>query len=273
MKRYFWMTLSILAVVALLIGAPPANAAITTLSDLNSTVTIDSGSQAGMSSWVVDGVNQLFQQWFWYRIGSTGGESSINTISAATVTPGLGTRQVDITYSNSSLSVDVVYTLTGGTAGTHTSDVAESIRITNTSSASETIHFFQYSDFDLNNTLGGQTVSFPNVNTVDQTGTGVVLSETVATPAPNERQASPFPVIVNSLNDANPTTLDGTNTAINTDATWGFQWDTTLGAGGSMLISKDKRLSASGVPEPASIVLLGSFLLGIGVTMRRRLAR
>ncbi len=50
--------------------ASPAQAAPITLVDHNSSVTIDPDSQAGMHDWVVDGVDHLFQQWFWYRIGS-----------------------------------------------------------------------------------------------------------------------------------------------------------------------------------------------------------
>src|SRR6516164_3188731 len=36
-----------------------------TLADENSTVTLDPSTSSGVSSWTVDGVNQLYQQWFW----------------------------------------------------------------------------------------------------------------------------------------------------------------------------------------------------------------
>ena len=55
-----------------------ARAQIVTLADLNSTAQINSSSQSGMFNWYVDGVNQLYQQWFWYGIGTGTGQSSID---------------------------------------------------------------------------------------------------------------------------------------------------------------------------------------------------
>ena len=54
-----------------------------TLQDGNTTVTIDPNNPAdGVNSWTVNGVNQLLQQWFWYRIGNTGPAYSIDTLGA-----------------------------------------------------------------------------------------------------------------------------------------------------------------------------------------------
>ena len=50
-----------------------ADAVTFTLTDLNSSAQINDASQNGMFNWTVNGVNQLAQQWFWYRTGSTGG--------------------------------------------------------------------------------------------------------------------------------------------------------------------------------------------------------
>src|SRR5712692_11252737 len=69
------------AAVFLLGGlATSAQAAPVTLQDLNSSATIDPSLQSGMSNWTVNGTNQLSQQWFWYRTGSTGQEFSIETL-------------------------------------------------------------------------------------------------------------------------------------------------------------------------------------------------
>jgi hypothetical protein len=60
MKR----TLAILAAVILVacVGLAPAPAnAINTLTDLNSSITIDPQSQSGAYGWVVDGVSNLYQ--------------------------------------------------------------------------------------------------------------------------------------------------------------------------------------------------------------------
>src|SRR5271165_3106552 len=76
--------------------APQSQASVT-LTDQNSTVLIDPTSQAGVYNWTVDGINNLYQQWFWYRIGSTGGQSSIDTISAPSITLS-GTNGVNLSY-------------------------------------------------------------------------------------------------------------------------------------------------------------------------------
>ena len=267
MRRTLWMFLTVAACAATLMITPCANAALT-VTHGNSSVTVDPLSQAGMNNWTVDGVNQMYQQWFWYRIGATGPESAINTISAPTVATAAG-RQIETMYSNATLSVDVLYSLTGGTAGSHTSDVAETIAIVNNSASAFTIHFFQYSDFDLNGTLGGQTATFVSPNAFQQTGPagGAVMTETVTTPAPSTHEANTYANTLNSLNDANPTTLTGANSATG-DATWAFGWDQTIAAGGTFIISKDKNIRAA-VPEPASMMMLGGVMLLISRKLRK----
>jgi hypothetical protein len=146
--------------VATVIAVTPAGAAVHLLTHNNSTVEIDDASAAGMFNWTVDGVDQMSQQWFWYRIGSTGGESSIYTIDATpTAAVALG-RILSLTYTADNIEIEILYTLTGGAAGSGTSDVAETISIHNTSSDVMELHFFQYSDFDLNGMAGGQTAQF-----------------------------------------------------------------------------------------------------------------
>jgi len=51
--------------------AVPAGASPIVLNDLNSQAQIDLSSDAGMYSWTVDGVEQLYRQWFWIRQGDT----------------------------------------------------------------------------------------------------------------------------------------------------------------------------------------------------------
>ncbi len=180
-SRYSFALLFVLTIAS----AVSARGSLLTLTDHNSTVNLDAGSQAGVYQWQVDGVNQLYQQWFWYRIGATGGESSIDTLSAASG----GTTSANsalISYAGSNgLTVKVSYQLAGGANGSGASDLQESITLTNTSAQSMDLHFFQYSDFDLNGTTGGDFVQFVNANTVDQYkitgGSMETLGETVHT--------------------------------------------------------------------------------------------
>ena len=77
--------------------------------------------------------------------------------------------------------------------------MGEQISISNLTASPLDFHFFQYADFDLS---AADTVIFTNANTVDQSGGGLRLSETVVTPVPSHREAAFFPITLNKLNDA-----------------------------------------------------------------------
>jgi hypothetical protein len=183
-------------VCTLLASARQSHAQIITLSDNNSSAQVNVGSSAGMFNWFVDGQNQLAQQWFWYRVGNANPEASIDTISAPTIsTP--NARALYAIFSNASFSVETDYLLTGGLAGSGHSDIGESIRINNLTASPLDFHFFQYSDFDLGGTTGGQTVQLGKdlgglFNEALQTGPGGTLDEsiTVATPGANHGEAN-----------------------------------------------------------------------------------
>src|SRR5260370_21729183 len=65
----------------------PASAQIVTLTSGNSSSQIDLGSQAGMFSWTIDGVNVLNQQSFFYRTNPGGVGSSISPLSLTQLLP------------------------------------------------------------------------------------------------------------------------------------------------------------------------------------------
>ncbi len=238
-----------------------------TLQDNNSVVKINPDSQDGVYSWTVNGGNQLSQQWFWYRIGEVGGEASIDTLGNVQSGTYFGSRGAFVSYSDpdKGLSVEVTYLLTGGANVSGKSDLGESIRITNTSASAMQIHFFQYSNFDLNGVPEGDNLQFPNVNTVRQTKGASSLTETVVTPAPDRYEGDYFDNTRQSLNDSSPTALSNTpaigGLAIGPgNMTWAFEWDRTIQPGDTFLISKDKQLDV--VPEPGTLVLLITAGLG-----------
>jgi hypothetical protein len=248
----------------------PAASATFVLSDGNASVTIDPDNQTGAYQWTVDGVDQLYQEWFWYRMGSTGGQSSIDTISVPSVS--FSGNHGQVTYNNGTIQVDVTYTLLGGSAGSGQADLAEIVRVTNLTGNAIAFHFFEYSDFDLNGSAGNQTVSIlgSDHNRARQTGNGVEMSETIAgPPVPTRWEANYYANTRNSLNggyyDLNNVLSAGPG-----DVTWAFQWDPTIGAHGSWIVSKDKALMPI-IPAPAA-VLLGAIGLGLVGWVKRRLA-
>jgi PEP-CTERM motif len=274
------------AALIFLVGfAAIAQAAPTTLTDRNSSAGIDPSAQAGMFNWTVNSINQLAQQWFWYRIGPTGPESSIDTLSlfsnTATDTNGNGLNDtLSLSYGNgatpaaSSFLLDVTYSLQGTRAAG--SSIGETINIKNNTSSPLDFHFFQYSHFTLGGVAGGETEALLNPNTVRVLGTGNLFSETVVTRAPNHYELAFNPTTINRLNDASATQLsDGPTTAGPGDVTWAFEWDQTLNptgqAGDTLTISKDKTLQL--VPEPGTLALMATGLVGGFVFFRKRANR
>jgi PEP-CTERM motif len=252
---------------------------IINLADQNSFAQVNVGGSAGMFNWIVDGVDQLNQQWFWFRVGNVGPEQSINTISAPVIsTP--NARTLYTTYNNGTFSIQVDYTLSGGLAGSGVSDIAETIRISNLTGGLLDFHFFQYSDFDLAGTAGGDTValskntnplspSFGLYNTATQIQGPIALTETVLSPGANHGEVAPFAATFNKLSDGLPDNLnDASGPAGPGDVTWALQWDFVLNPGDTFLISKDKRIELQAIPEPSALALVALGLMAWGLRKR-----
>ena len=257
--------------------ALPALGGTFTLIDDNSSMSFDTGDPnepANASSWIVDGVNQLYEQAFWYRVGG-GGESSVHGLPIDAE----GTSDVNfdgddetlfVRYDGGNFEIEILYTLDGGTAGSGASDMAEQISINSKVNFSQNFHFFQYTDFEVGGDSDDDLGVFTNANSVRQSDPSVRLTETIITPVPSHRELSAYSAIRDSLEDALPTTLSDTP-AIGTgigplDLTWAFQWDFTLQPFSTFQISKDKNMAA--IPEPASLVLL--MVGGLAYFGRRR---
>ncbi len=264
---------SIAACVALYFSGTVFAAPVTILTSGNSTVSIDSGTQTGMNSWIVDGQNQLNQQWFWYRVGSSGPEASIDTISAPVVNL-LSPSVMTASYMNSQFKVSVLYSLVGGAVGSGVSDVTEQISIQNLSGASLNFHFFQYADFNLggspNNDSASATKAGKGYNSIDQRDGFCYVSEnvdTVVSQSANEAQVATDNSLLMSLNNTTPTTLNN-NTSGSGNIKWALEWDKTIAAGGTMIISKDMNIAGVipvNVPEPSVLSIFGVAVISYGI--------
>lgn len=241
-------------------------AQVYTLTSGNALASINVNSQAGMYHWVVNGQDQLTQQWFWYRIGTGVPERSIDTIGAPIVssTP----SSLTATYTHPQFNLRVDYVLASALPGSLSSTLTETVTINNTAGGSLDFHLFQYSDFDLGGTTGGDTVQLGTgtggrYNYALQTDGPVIFTESNVAPGASRGEVATFPSTLNALNDGLPTDLNNYAGPVSGDVTWAFQWDFTLD-NNSFVLSKTKYLS---VPEPCALSLLG---LGLAAWALRR---
>lgn len=268
MKRKYVLLIAALALTLAL--APATGNAIDTLTNFNSIVQIDPTSQAGVFTWNVDGTDHLFQQEWWLGVG-TAPQTPINTfgLNSPPVTPGGNVAQYTFGNTAQNPTVTATYILLGGAAGSGTSDLGEQLRVTNTTAAAQTYRLFLYADFDLSNSLGGQTAVIehtPEIDEADQFNNRVIVNS-VVTPNAQHGEVNTFANTRNSLNSGVLIHLnDNFGPLTPADATWALEWDFSLGAGSSFLVSVDKHLAP--IPLPPSVILLGSGLLGL-VGLRR----
>lgn len=258
--------------------ASAASGQIVVLEDGNASTTIDPdvvGGQMGQTNWTVNGVNHMFEQWFWIRAGNDTAERPISslvkfaqqtsdtnfaedprhdTLSLGYVEPGAARYQVFGTF-----------TLRGGAPGQTLSDVAETLTIKNLTNAPLSFSFFQYADFDINGTAAGDSGQILLGRIPQQFEGGAFVTESVETPAPTRWQMDFFPVIRSSLGDAAITNLNNAAGPVGPgDLNWSLQWDFTLQPNQEYIISKDKII----VPAPGAMGVLA--IGGLALVRRRR---
>ncbi|MBO6512463.1 MAG: hypothetical protein JJ974_00670 [Phycisphaerales bacterium] len=239
------------------------------LGDANSTATFSSN---GQFEWSVDGTDHLYDQSFYFRRAGDNQEFNIGSLEVLGVAVNDTNTftddrddSINTLYSDGNgLEIETLFTLRGGSEGSGISSLAEQISITNTSTSTMFISFFQYVDFDLGGDASDDWGQIVDGNTALQYDDEFALSETVVTPQPTLFQMDDEGTMYDIFNDDGVDDLNG-NDSYQGDVAWAFQWNIELGAGDSFLISKNKTL---GVPTPGSLALLAS--AGLVATRRRR---
>jgi hypothetical protein len=265
-------TKGIFAAMVLLAFAGSTTAQIV-LQDQNSTVTVDPNLNPGaiapfssiMPSWSVDGVQQLYDLDFYYRIGAVGPESQLKTIAplagvfASDTNPFTDPSNdvVSMLYSTPGfVDVELKISLLGGSAGSGWSDVAQQIKITNTGAAPLDFHLFEYADFDLGGTAFDDTgtllTPFDEVYMTD--GSTVFTMDSIVVPDAIHGDITVFPSLINLMNDPLATTLSDNTGPVTGDVEYGLQWDVVLDPGSTFILSKDMLISP--IPEPGAVTLI-----------------
>src|SRR5262245_7215434 len=250
------------------------------LTSRNSQVKIDPLSPFGVYDWIVDGMDVMSQQWFWIRTSSDSRETALGSDSVP-LTNAISAKNRGIAnYEGNGYTVGIKFTLSGGANGSLASDLAELITITNTSTDALDLTFFQYANIQFS---PSDTVQFLDQNRVRQYGSsavtaagGVFLNETIVnTDGLVHHQAATVSTIFDSLNDDGRSELND-NASATGNAAWAFEWHKLLNAGESFLITKDLNVSdppPAAVPEPYSLVLLGTTVLLCAAISRKRSCR
>ena len=249
----------------------------------NSSVLVNASTvgstSAGMASYLVDTVNQVNQDWFYYQIGSTGPAYPIETLSGGSPSSvSVNSTVLTLTYANASYSATVKYTMNTANAwGSGKSQMGVTVTFLNTTGASQQLHFFDYEDYNLNNTTLGQSLVIPIRGSpyhdvfLDQTVGSYSFTNHITSGLnyPSHVEAAALGVILPGLTNNSATTLnDVASAGPNVDVTGAVEWDvTSLGNGSSLQLSETLSLQ---VPEPSALALIALGLIAWAVPRRWR---
>lgn len=209
------------------------------------------------------GDNHLYATWWWFRVQ---GDSRELALHNATGTVGGGntattTWNLTGTVGGNPYSFSAALTYTATDTGENLGQVLQTMVVTNTGSQPLNLDLFNYADFDVNNTSGGDSATGGLGGITISDGPWSILYQGVGASA---YQVTNFSSLITQLTDGSAQNYSNTGLPFGPgDFTGGFQWTLALPAGESATVV----MSIGVVPTPASLTLLG---LGGLVAARRR---
>jgi len=225
------------------------------------------------------GVDNLFQNWWWFGTDALGREVALHNQVSGVQTSASSARLVYVEDAGpnapGALQFDIEYTLTALPGGT-SALVQIGWKIHNLSNTEQHLHFFSYSDFDLNETSGGDTGTFiaPNQFSLVDANPLVFGGLVASVSGLNGWEQVGFAALRDKLTDADIDTLSNATSPLGpADLTNGFSWDITLAANGSpngadQFVGSLVKFVNNPVPEPATMAVFA--IAGVGLLARRR---
>ena len=205
----------------------------------------------GNADFRISGTDNLFQCWWWFRVAGDTAESALPVPDTQSYVGNVATLTwADVGGRGFSATLVVTLTENGGMTG---ANAVQELLVTNTGGSTLAVEFFNYADFDVNGTAGGDSATL--LTDPDHIQITDVDTAEFRGPAAVEFQVTTWQILRTLLNDALVTDLDGTGLPFGpADYTGAFQWSLGLPPQASDTIT-----SVLSVNEPAVPVELMSF--------------
>lgn len=231
------------------------------------TSVLPANDQVGLTAWEVNTasmgvVNHMQQQWFAYRVGDTGPEVPLQSLpltSAATSTTYADDDTILLTFGGAAdpFVADIAYTVTS--SGETGSAIEEQVTITNQSGEPLDLHWFEYTDLDVDPAFGHNTAELLDVGHTRQTSSilTTVDVEVVGGSAPDHWEIGDRDSLFGKLSDPWPNDLaDSTSPFGPANVAQALQWDVSMADGEHVMIHKVKGGQFESVSLPGQRVII-----------------
>jgi hypothetical protein len=225
----------------------------------------DNALHEGFGNYTAGGSDQMFQNWWWFRVDGDTAETAFPWAYSTPAGPdneSWGTNAASLDWNTSIAAFDARLSLTINQTMPDTATVWEEMMITNTGSTDLVLALYNYLDLDAAGTVGGDEADLSGPDTiVVRDGTDFVEFQGVNADA---YQVTTYSTLRTELRDDNIDNLNNTGVPFGpADFTGAFQWNLTIPAGETRSVME--RISIN-IPEPASLLLLAL----AGLVLRRR---